>query len=325
MAVYTDVSDEELAEFFAQYDLGDVLSCKGIAEGVENSNYLVVTSEGPHILTLYEKRVRPQDLPFFVGLMEHLARRGIACPTPIAARDGKALRELCGRPAAVISFLPGMWPRRIQPHHCQGLGKALAQMHRAAADFPMTLANGFGLQEWQRLAGACAADADQVQTGLRDTIQAELDFLSQHWPQNLPSGVIHGDLFPDNVFFRNDDLSGLIDFYFACNDQLAYDVAICLNAWCFENDLSFNVTKAAKLLRSYNRTRPLSAEEMTALPVLARGSALRFLLTRLYDWLNHPEGALVTPKNPLDYLGRLKFHQQVRHADEYGLALAKAT
>ncbi len=325
MAVYTDVSDEELAEFFAQYDLGDVLSCKGIAEGVENSNYLVVTSEGPHILTLYEKRVRPEDLPFFVGLMEHLASRDIACPTPIAARDGEALRELCGRPAAVISFLPGMWPRRIQPHHCQGLGKALAEMHLAAADFPLTLPNGFGLTEWQRLAAECSGEADQVQAGLCDIIRAELDFLGENWPKDLPQGVIHGDLFPDNVFFRQEELSGLIDFYFACNDQLAYDVAICLNAWCFENDLSFNVTKAAKLLRNYNRTRPLSADELSALPILARGSALRFLLTRLYDWLNHPEGALVTPKNPLDYLGRLKFHQQVRHADEYGLALATAT
>ena len=325
MAVYTDVSDEELAEFFAQYDLGEVLSCKGIAEGVENSNYLVVTAQGPHILTLYEKRVRREDLPFFVGLMEHLAGRGLACPTPIAARDGEALRELCGRPAAVISFLPGMWPRRVQPHHCQGLGKALAEMHLAADDFALTLPNRFGLDEWRRLAAECAGRGDEVQAGLCQDIEAELDFLSAHWPTNLPQGVIHGDLFPDNVFFRHEELSGLIDFYFACNDQLAYDVAICLNAWCFEKDHSFNVTKAAKLLRSYNRTRALTAEELNALPILARGSALRFLLTRLFDWLNHPEGALVTPKDPLDYWRRLKFHQQVHHADEYGLHLATAS
>ncbi|MEO0391735.1 MAG: homoserine kinase [Pseudomonadota bacterium] len=324
MAVYTDVSDEELAEFFAQYDLGEVLSCKGIAEGVENSNYLVVTDQGPHILTLYEKRVRPEDLPFFVGLMEHLAAGGIACPTPIAAKDGEALRELCGRPAAVISFLPGMWPRRVLPHHCQGLGRALAQMHVAAADFPLTLPNNFGLTEWQRLAQACESRADDVEPGLREGIQQELDYLKARWPTDLPPGVIHGDLFPDNVFFRNEELSGLIDFYFACNDQLVYDLAICLNAWCFEKDLSFNVTKAAKLLRAYNRTRPLTNEEAAALPILARGSALRFLLTRLYDWLNHREGALVTPKDPLDYWRRLKFHQQVRHADEYGLDLATA-
>lgn len=326
MAVYTDVSDEELAEFFAQFDLGEVLSCKGIAEGVENSNYLVVTTQGPHILTLYEKRVRPEDLPFFVGLMEHLASRDIACPTPIAAKDGEALRELCGRPAAVISFLPGMWPRRVQPFHCHGLGTALAEMHLAAQDFAPTLPNRFGITEWQRLAGECAHEADKVHGGLRRIIEDELDYLAANWPSDLPTGVIHGDLFPDNVFFRHEELSGLIDFYFACNDQLAYDVAICLNAWCFETDnLSFNVTKAAKFLRSYNRTRGLSEAELNALPILARGSALRFLLTRLYDWVNHPEGAMVTPKNPLDYLGRLKFHQQVRHADEYGLALATAS
>lgn len=322
MAVYTDVTDEELAAFFDQYDLGDVISCKGIAEGVENSNYLVVTAAGPHILTLYEKRVREEDLPFFVGLMEHLAAKGFPCPTPIAAKDGKSLRRLCDRPAAVISFLPGMWPRRILPHHCSGLGTALAQMHLATAGFDLTLPNNFGPIEWKRLADACAARADEVQDGLAQDIAAELDFLAECWPTDLPQGVIHGDLFPDNVFFQKEELSGFIDFYFACNDQLAYDIAICLNAWCFELDLSFNVTKARRFLREYNKVRPLTEKELAAIPVLARGGALRFLLTRLYDWLNHPPGAMVTPKDPLEYWRKMKFHQQVDSLAAYGLETA---
>ncbi|MBV6633002.1 MAG: homoserine kinase [Alphaproteobacteria bacterium] len=323
MAVYTDVSDEALAEFFDQYDLGEVISCKGIAEGVENSNYLVVTTQGPHILTLYEKRVNPSDLPFFLGLMEHLAARDFACPLPIAAKDGEALRELCGRPAAVISFLQGMWPRRIQPHHCAGLGKAMAQMHAAAVDFSMTRPNDLSLNGWETLVEQCKGRADQVQPGLCAGIEAELEYLQQHWPTDLPRGIIHADLFPDNVFFRKEDFSGVIDFYFACEDFFAYEVAICMNAWCFEPDVSFNVTKARQMLKNYQTVRPLSAAELNALPLLARGSALRFLLTRLYDWLNHPEGAMVTPKDPLEYWRKLQFHQAVDGLGAYGLATAE--
>lgn len=319
MAVYTEVTDDDLAAFFDQYALGEVVSCKGIAEGVENSNYLVVTTTGPFILTLYEKRVRADDLPFFLGLMEHLASRDFPCPTPVAGRDGQSLRQLCGRPAAVVTFLEGMWPRRIAPHHCAGLGHAMARMHLAAADFTLTRDNDLSLAGWQKLASACAGGADKVAPGLADTIARELDQLAGNWPDDLPTGVIHADMFPDNVFFRREALSGVIDYYFACNDLLAYDLAIGLNAWCFESDGSFNVTKARLMLREYVRQRPLSRRELDSLPLLARGSALRFLLTRLYDWLNQPEGALVTPKNPLEYLHKLRFHQQIDSVSAYGL------
>jgi len=319
MAVYTEVTDEDLSAFFDQYDLGEVISCKGIAEGVENSNYLVVTTAGPHILTLYEKRVRPEDLPFFLGLMEHLAARDFPCPTPVQGKDGEALRELCGRPAAVISFLAGMWPRRVLPVHCAGLGEALARMHAAAEGFELTRPNDLSLKGWRKLADDCRARADQVEPGLAALIDAELAYLTENWPSDLPTGVIHADMFPDNVFFRREELSGVIDFYFACNDLLAYDIAICLNAWCFETDLSFNVTKARVLLKHYCRHRALSQAELDALPILARGSALRFLLTRLYDWLNHPPGAFVTPKDPTEYLKKLRFHQAIDGVSAYGL------
>jgi len=319
MAVYTEVPDDELTAFVAQYDIGGVVSYKGIAEGVENSNYLLQTDRDSYILTLYEKRVVPEDLPFFLGLMEHLASKGVACPTPLHGRDDKALRELCGRPAAIVTFLQGMWPRRIMTWHCAPLGAAMARMHVAAESFAMSRPNNLSVAGWRPLYEMSAARAGEVRPGLADVIEAELAYLEAGWPEDLPSGVIHADLFPDNVFFLGEELSGLIDFYFACNDFFAYDIAVCLNAWCFEPDGSFNITKARHMLSAYRKERPLADVELQALPLLARGSALRFLLTRLYDWLNHPEGALVKPKDPLEYLHKLRFHQGVRGPGAYGL------
>lgn len=319
MAVYTEVSDDELNAFVAAYDIGEVLSCKGIAEGVENSNFLLVTESGSYILTLYEKRVDPNDLPFFLGLTEHLSARGVPCPTPVHAQGGEVLNTLSGRPAAIVTFLNGMWPRRIENHHCAELGRAMAEMHVAGQDFALTRPNALSVAGWRPLLDACGQRGEEVQPGITAALHAELDHLETHWPTDLPAGVIHADLFPDNVFFRGEHLSGLIDFYFACNDLFAYDVAICLNAWCFERDGDFNITKARKMLRAYRKVRPFTADELAALPLLARGAAMRFLLTRLYDWLNTPADALVTPKDPLEYLNKLRFHQAVTGPGAYGL------
>ena len=319
MAVYTDVTAEELSEFLVPYGIGDLLSYKGIAEGVENSNYLVHTSQGSFILTLYEKRVARNDLPFFLGLMGHLASHNITCPQPVVNRQGEALGMLAGRPAAIITFLEGMWPRRPNVTHCAGVGAALARMHLAGADFRMSRANALSVKDWRPLFDQAASRADGVQHGLSALLRTELDHLERHWPADLPKGVIHADLFPDNVFFLGDKVSGLIDFYFACNDMLAYDVAICLNAWCFEIDHSFNVTKARAFLNAYTRERRLSAAEQDALPLLARGASMRFLLTRLVDWLNVPPGALVKPKDPLEYVRKLRFHQGVKSMSDYGV------
>ncbi|WP_349359662.1 homoserine kinase [Stappia sp.] len=319
MAVYTEVSDEDLARFVAGYDIGDVLACKGIAEGVENSNFLLHTRAGYFILTLYEKRVDPADLPFFIDLMRHLADKGISCPTPVAARDGAMLGELAGRPAAIVSFLDGMWVRRPKRVHCAELGRALAELHLAGSDFSMRRANALSVEHWRGLLALSLDQADTVSPGLADLLAREVDHLEGAWPRDLPSGVIHADLFPDNVFFIGEELSGLIDFYFACTDALAYDVAICLNAWCFEPDLAFNVTNARALLDGYRSVRAFTDAEFESLPLLARGAALRFLLTRLHDWLRVPEGALVTPKDPVEYLKKLRFHQGVSSASDYGL------
>lgn len=319
MAVYTEVTDEDLTDFLSLYDIGTLVSVKGIAEGVENSNYLLTTDRASFILTLYEKRVALGDLPYFLGLMEHLAQKNIPCPTPIHDRSGATLQELAGRPAALISFLQGYSVRRPRVEHCAPLGGALAKFHSAGSDFHLVRPNALSLQGWQELVEDTAPRADEIALGLRGEIAEEYEFLQQNWPRDLPSGVIHADLFPDNVFFLQDRISGLIDFYFACNDLFAYDIAICLNAWCFEQHNAINVTKARAMLRGYNEHRSLSPAEIAALPVLARGAALRFLLTRLYDWFHTDENALVRPKDPLEYRRKLRFHQQVTSSSDYGL------
>jgi homoserine kinase type II len=321
MAVYTDVAADELAEFLSRYDIGELLSYKGIAEGVENSNFLLHTSRGSFFLTLYEKRVAIGDLPFFLSLMGHLAGHGINCPQPVKMRDGATLGALAGRPAAIIDFLEGVWPRKPTAAHCAAVGQVLARMHLAGRDFPMTRANALSVSGWRPLFDQAASRADTLQHGLRRLLSDELDHLEKAWPKDLPDGVIHADAFPDNVLFLGERLSGLIDFYFACHDILAYDVAICLNAWCFEPDHAFNVTKARAFFNAYGRERKLSEAEAAALPLLARGAAMRFLLTRLVDWLNVPPGALVKPKDPLEYVRKLRFHQNVAGVRDYGLTI----
>jgi len=318
MAVYTEVDDEELIAFLATYELGPLLSCKGIAEGVENSNFFLHTGAGSFILTLYEKRVDENDLPFFLGLMEHLSARGLTCPQPVKNRDGAALGRLAGRPAVIVTFLDGYSVHHPEPTHCAALGEALAQLHLAGEGFTLARSNSLSVAAWRPLFMPSAARADEVEPGLRALIGAELDHLESHWPEGLPQGVIHADLFPDNVFFIGETLSGLIDFYFACTDALAYDLAVCLNAWCFDAGHRFDPARAAALVGAYGRRRPLGAAEIAAFPTLARGAAMRFLLTRFVDGLNVPPGALVKPKDPREYLAKLRFHRAAP-ADAYGL------
>ena len=322
MAVYTEVPDDALHRFIASYDLGKITSFKGIAEGVENTNYLLHTETGPFILTLYEKRVVRADLPFFLGLMEHLAAHGLNCPLPVRDRHGRMLRELAHRPAVLVTFLDGVSVKKPNSRHCAGASEAMARMHIAAKGFALGRPNALSVRGWRPLWDKFSDQADTIADGLHDLIEQELAVLEAHWPKHLPQGVIHADLFPDNVFFLDHTVSGIFDFYFACTDALVYDVAICLNAWCFEPHNDFNVTKARALLRGYNKVRKLEPAEVAALPLLARGAALRFLLTRAYDWLNTPANALVRPKDPLEYVRKLRFHQGVASASAYGAGLA---
>jgi homoserine kinase type II len=318
MAVYTEVTDEALEAFLGLYDIGGMVAFRGIAEGVENSNYALKTTKNDYILTLYEKRVNPADLPWFLGLMEHLAAAGISCPLPVRARNGDNLNPLAGRIASITTFLPGVWPRRVLTAHCEPLGAALAKLHLAGQNFVPVRPNALGPASWAPLLASCSG-ADDVLPGLGAELATSLQNILAAWPAGLPAGQIHADLFPDNVFFLDGQISGLIDFYFAATDLYAYDIAVCLNAWCFERDFSFNITKSRALLRGYAAHRALSPDEEAALPVLAQGAAMRFLLTRLYDWLNTPPGALVTRKDPLDYHRRLRFHAAAKDARAYGL------
>lgn len=319
MAVYTDITEAELTAFIADYDVGELQSYKGIAEGVENTNFLLHCTGGNFILTLYEKRVNPDDLPFFLKLMEHLAKNGISCPLPVPTKSGKVLGRLAGRPAAMITFLEGMWMRRPSVEHCREVGAALANMHKAGADFEMTRQNSLAIEDWRPLWNQCILAHPDLNTALRDEVERLLAKLETNWPNDLDRGVIHADMFPDNVFFLGGELSGIIDYYFACTDAYAYDVAICLNAWCFEADHAFNITKGRALLNAYDKSRPFSEKERAALPILSLGASLRFMLTRLYDWVTTPEGSLVVKKDPEEYIRKMRFHNHVKHVREYGL------
>ncbi|OXS99531.1 homoserine kinase [Notoacmeibacter marinus] len=320
MAVYTDITEGQLRAFLSDYDLGELLSYRGIAEGVENSNFIVHLDGGEFILTLYEKRVNERELPFFVGLMDHLAGKGFSCPRPVQRRDGGAIGHLAGRPAAMVTFLEGVWPREPLPAHCEGVGEALARMHCDVGDFAGRRRNGLSLCDWRPLFEQVGERADDVIAGLAAESRAMLDRLEEEWPQDLPSGVIHADAFPDNVFFLGDRFSGMIDFYFACNDLFAYDVAIALNAWCFDADHRFDRQKGAALLAGYQRARALSDAEKAALPALCRGAATRFMLTRLYDWIHTPDGATVTKKDPAQPLAWMRHHAGVSDPGAYGLS-----
>ena len=319
MAVYTQVNDQALGCFLEEYDIGTAISLKGIAEGVENTNYLLQTNKGQFILTLYEKRVDQNDLPFFLGLMKHLALAGLDCPVPVSGRDGVDLRVLCNKSAAIITFLQGVCPVKILPHHCIEVGRCMAVMHKAGISYDKIRKNSLSVEGWSSLYKSVRVSADNLSDGLSRDLNSELKTLTRLWPVGLPEGIIHADLFPDNVFFLNDRCSGLIDFYFSCNDFLAYDIVIGVNAWCFDSDSYLSLEKLSYFLKGYESVRKLSVNEKHSLPVLFRGAALRFLLTRLYDWVNTPDNAIVQPKDPVEYLNKLRFHQGLSSVKAYGL------
>ncbi|WP_295724960.1 homoserine kinase [uncultured Bartonella sp.] len=319
MAVYTDINEDELTEFLSDYSIGALQSYRGIAEGVENSNFMLHTEAGRFILTLFEKRVKKEELPFYLELMNHLAGKGISCPKPVKRKDGKMIGELVGRPATIVSFLEGVWLRKPNVEHCREVGKGMAEMHLAGLDFPLKRKNSLSIEAWRPLWNLSRGRAEELASGLVKEIDRELDYLESNWPHDLPQGVIHADLFNDNVFFLNDHMSGIIDFYFACTDMLVYDLVIALNAWCFERDYSYNVTKSEAMLKAYCAVRPLQQNEIDNILVLARGAAIRFFLTRLYDWFNTPANSLVVKKDPLEYWRKLNFFRDVIKPSEIGL------
>lgn len=334
MAVYTHIGAEEMAALIAEFDVGELVSAKGIAEGVSNSNWLVETTGAGtpragttggkagtrFILTMYEFRIEVEDLPFFLSLLDHLAARGCPVPRTIHDREGHLYRRRGEKALALIEFLPGVSVSEPTPGQARAVGAAMAQVHLAAADFASTRTNAMGLSEWRRLADACGHDGlAAIDEGLAALVERELPLLAAGWPQDLPISVIHADLFPDNVLMLGERVTGLIDFYFACTDQCAYDVAVTHAAWCFDHEgREFRRDLSAALIEGYESVRPLSPAEHAALPLLARGAALRFTMSRAYDWLNTPAGALVTPKDPMAFARRLEFYADPANTGVFG-------
>ncbi|MGL5838064.1 MAG: homoserine kinase [Sphingorhabdus sp.] len=313
MAVYTHVSAEAAEQLLTRYDVGRLVSLKGIAEGVENSNYFLETDRARFVLTLYENRVDPTDLPWFHDLLTHLHQAGCPVPRFIEDRRGIWLQDMLGRKACLIEFLPGISVSEPTLAHARAVGEAVAKLHKAVVDFTDHKVNALGIHNWRDLFARCdAVAADSLKPGLSNDIAAECNWLETHWPTDLQKSAVHTDLFPDNVLFRGDAIGGLIDFYFACTDLCAYDLAVTHAAWSFSDDgIGYRPEIGSALLAGYTAVNALSCKERAAFPILARGASLRFLLTRLYDWINTPANAMVTRKDPLAFYRRLEFYRNV--------------
>jgi len=320
MAVYTKLSKQELSDFFSKYNLGKLLSYKEIKEGIENTNYFIQMEKGKFIFTLYEKRVEEKDLPFFISLMKNLFDKKFLSPKPIINKNGNYISEILNKKAAVVSFLNGKAKKILSPDNCKEVGFYTAKLHLITKDLTGKRENKLSVNSWRNLYNKVKINCHQIHPSLPGVIEKNLIEVEKNWPKNIPSGIIHADLFPDNIFFRNNRLSGVIDYYFSCNDFYAFEIAICLNALCFEGskeNLSFNVTKAKKLIDGYSSVRILTKNEKDSFKILCKGAALRFLLTRVFDYLNLTEGAIVKIKDPLEYLKRLEFHDSVKDYSEY--------
>ena len=320
MAVYTKLSEDQLKEFFSKYDLGKLLNYKEIKEGIENTNYFIETEKGKFILTVYEKRVEEKDLPFFIGLMKNLFDKNFHSPEPIINKNGNYITEISGKKAAIISFLDGSAKKKLNPDDCYEIGINTAKLHLITKNLKIKRENKLSVNSWKKIYNKVKNDCSKIHPDLTKVIEKNLNEIEKNWPKNIPSGIIHADLFPDNIFFKDNKVSGIIDYYFSCHDFYAFEIAICLNALCFEGineNLSFNVTKAKKFIDGYSNFRKLEETEKKSLKILCQGAAMRFLLTRVFDYLNLTEGALVKIKDPIEYLKRLEFHNSVKNFEDY--------
>ena len=320
MAVYTKLSEDDLKFFFSKYNLGELLNYNEISDGIENTNYFIELEKGKFILTLYEKRVEEKDLPFFISLMKNLFDKKFPSPEPIINKNGNYISEILNKKAAVVSFLDGKAKKNLEANDCYEIGIYTAKLHLITKNLAGKRENKLSINSWREIYNKVKIDCSKIHHNLPKIIENNLDKIEKNWPKNIPAGIIHADLFPDNIFFKEQKLSGIIDFYFSCYDFYAFEIAICLNALCFEGkneNLSFNVTKAKKFIDGYTSLRKLSEHEKKSLKILCQGAAMRFLLTRVFDYLNLIEGAIVKIKDPLEYLKRLEFHDSVNNYEDY--------
>ena len=310
MAVFTNISKNELELFIKDYDIGNLLSFEGILEGIENTNYKILTSKNIYILTIFEKRTEQSELPFFINLQEHLVKKKFLCPKPVEDKNGKIINTLKGKSCVIISYLMGEKIKKVTEDHCKQVGNIMSLFHLNTKDFKKVRSNKLSYDEWHKIYLKCLSVNSSKFKDCIEIIKIELSFLNKNWPSSLPVGIIHGDVFQDNVFFKNDIFSGLIDFYFSCNDFLSYDIALMVNAWCFDEKNIFNQSKFKILIQGYEKNRLLTKKEMDYLSILLRGASLRILLTRIHDQLFHEKGSFVKPKNPEEYFNILRFHQK---------------
>ena len=320
MAIYTKLDKENVISIISNYNLGSMKNYQGIKEGIENTNYLVETDKGKFILTIYEKRVNKDDLPFFSKLMVELSNKNFICPKPILNKNNKYISDLGSKKFMLVSFLEGKSNTNLSPDDCGSVGKEAARLHEITKNFHFKRNNDLSVKSWRKIFDQVKDRCNQIHPDLPKLIETNLRDVEKDWPENLPKGIIHADLFHDNIFFKNNNFSGFIDFYFSCNDFYAFEIAICLNALCFDGiseNLSFNVTKAKKFFEGYNEIRKISDEEKNSIKVLSQGAALRFLLTRVFDSINIFDDAIVKIKDPIEYLKRLEFHKNAKSLDDY--------
>jgi homoserine kinase type II len=320
MAVYTKLNKKDIEKILSNYSIGKLKFFKGIQEGIENTNYYLLVEEKKYILTIYEKRVNPQDLPFFSSLMLGLNNKKYKCPVPIINNKNVTISDYKDKKLMIVSFLEGKAKQVLTPNNCKQVGVEVAKMHEITKDFKIKRNNNLSITSWRNLFNSIKDQCTKINKDLPKLIEANLTDVEKNWPKNLPNGIIHADLFSDNIFFQNEKFSGIIDFYFSCNDFYSFEIAICFNALCFDgqkSNLSFNVTKAKNFIDGYSKIRKLSEEEKGSIKVLSQGAALRFLLTRVFDALNTVEGAIVKVKDPLEYLKRLEFHKNSKDFEDY--------
>ncbi len=320
MAVYTKLNQKKIEEILSNYSLGKLDSFKGIKDGIENTNYFLSVNKKKFILTIYEKRVKSADLPFFSDLMLSLNKASFKCPAPISNNNNETISNFGGKKLMIVSFLEGKAKKNLSPANCKSIGSEIAKMHKLTKNLKLKRQNDLSINSWRKLFNSVKDKCENIHKDLPRLIEENLNDVEKSWPKNLPRGIIHADLFHDNIFFIQEEFSGLIDFYFSCEDFFAFEIAICFNALCFDglkNNLSFNVTKAKNFIDGYTSVRKLSQEELNNIKVLSQGAALRFLLTRVFDTLNKVEGAIVKIKDPMEYLKRLEFHKNVKNHEDY--------